>query len=138
MEYGQLSYQQSNVVICPVEITERNSTLAHNISDPHIRNVMKFIDTNYMNDITMDDIFELVPLSRRSVELRFKKATGMTIYQHLLSTRVEHLAYLLRTTDRPYAELAYEVGFRDISNVSRTFRKYKNYTPLEYRRQFSI
>ena len=130
--------QQFNVVICPVEITERNSTLAHNITDPHIRNVMKFIDANYMNDITMDDIFELVPLSRRSVELRFKKATGMTIYQHLLSIRVEHLAYLLRTTDRPYADLAYEVGFRDISNVSRTFRKYKDYTPLEYRRQFSI
>jgi LacI family transcriptional regulator len=110
----------------------------HNISDQHIKNIMKFIDENYMNDISMDEIFELVPLSRRSVELRFKKATGVTIYQHLLSIRVEHLAYLLRTTDRPYVDLAYEVGFRDINNVSRTFRKYKDSTPLEYRRQFRV
>ncbi len=130
--------KQFNVFISPLEITERNSTLVHNISDQHIKNIMKFIDENYMNDISMDEIFELVPLSRRSVELRFKKATGVTIYQHLLSIRVEHLAYLLRTTDRPYVDLAYEVGFRDINNVSRTFRKYKDSTPLEYRRQFRV
>ena len=70
----------------------------------------------------------------RSIELRFKKATGLTIYQHILSIRVEHLAYLLMTTDRPYLDLAYEVGFRDINNISRTFRKYKGCTPLEYRK----
>lgn len=126
--------QRFNVVIAPLEITERNSTQANRITDHHIRNIVKFIDENYMNDITMDDIFKLVPLSRRSIELRFKKATGMTIYQHVLSIRVEHLAYLLRTTDRPYLDLAYEVGFRDINNISRTFRKYKGCTPLEYRK----
>ena len=72
-----------------------------------------------MNDISMSDIFRLVPLSRRSVETRFKKAMEMTIYQYLQYTRTEHLSYLLCTTDRPYIDLAYEVGFKDIANVSR-------------------
>lgn len=124
-----------NVFISPSEIKERNSTLSHNISDPHIRNVVKHIDRNYMNDISMSDIFRLVPLSRRSVETRFKKAMEMTIYQYLQYTRTEHLSYLLCTTDRPYIDLAYEVGFKDVANVSRTFRKYKGCTPLEYRRR---
>jgi LacI family transcriptional regulator len=88
-----------------------------------------------MNDISMSDIFKIVPLSRRSVETRFKKAMEMTIYQYLQYTRTEHLSYLLCTTDRPYIDLAYEVGFKDVANVSRTFRKYKGCTPLEYRRR---
>ena len=83
----------------------------------------------------MDELLHLVPLSRRSVEMRFKKATGHTIYQYLLNVRIDHFAYLMITTDRPYVELAYEVGFRNFSNVSRTFRKYKGCTPLEYRRR---
>jgi LacI family transcriptional regulator len=123
-----------NVVISPSEIKERSSTLAYNISDQHIRNVTRYIDENYKIDISMDNIFQLVPLSRRSVEMRFKKATGMTIYQYILNKRIEHFAYLLITSDKPYIDLAYEVGFKDIANVSRTFRKYKGCTPLEYRK----
>lgn len=124
-----------NVFISPSEIKERNSTLAFNISDPHIMSVVKYIDENYMCDIRMESIFKLVPLSRRSVEMRFKKATGMSIYQYLLNTRIEHFAYLLTTTDKPYIDLAYEVGFRDFANVTRTFRKYKGCTPLEHRKK---
>jgi LacI family transcriptional regulator len=124
-----------NVFISPSEIKERNSTRAFNISDPHIMNVVKYIDENYMCDIRMESIFKLVPLSRRSVEMRFKKATGMSIYQYLLNTRIEHFAYLLTTTDKPYIDLAYEVGFRDFANVTRTFRKYKGCTPLEHRKK---
>lgn len=124
-----------NVFISPSGIRERNSTLSQNISDPHIRTIVKFIDGNYMNDISMDDIFKLVPLSRRSVETRFKKATEMTIYQYLLHIRIEHFCYLLTTSDRPYIDLAFEVGFKDFANVSRTFRKYKGCTPLEYRKR---
>ena len=124
-----------NVVISPSEVKERNSTLANNISDQHIKNVVRYIEENYKHDISMEDIFQLVPLSRRSVEMRFKRATGMTIYQYLLNKRIEHLAYLLITSDKPYIDLSYEVGFRDVANVSRTFRKYKGCSPLEYRRK---
>ena len=127
--------QPFNVFISPSEIKERGSTQANNISDMQVRNIVKYIDENYRHDITMEDIFQLVPLSRRSVEIRFKKATGMTIYQYLLNLRIEHFSYLLITSDKPYIDLAYEVGFRDIANVSRTFRKYKGCSPLEYRRK---
>ena len=127
--------QPFNVFISPSEIKERNSTQTNSITDIHIRTIVRHIDANHMHDMTMEDIFHLVPLSRRSVEIRFKKATGKTIYQYLLSRRIEHLAYLLTTSDRPYIDLAYEVGFRDTANLSRTFRKYKGCTPLEYRKR---
>ena len=129
------SRQPFNVFISPSEIKERNSTQANSISDMHVRNIVKYIDENYRHEIMMEDIFQLVPLSRRSVEMRFKKATGMTIYQYLLHIRIEHFAYLLATSDKPYIDIAYEVGFKDIANVPRTFRKHKGCSPLEYRRK---
>jgi len=127
-----------NVSISPLGIKERRSTLIHNISDKEVLKLVRHIDASYHTDLTMESLLQMVPLSRRSIEMRFKKSTGMTIYQYLLGVRVDNLAYLLCTTDRPYSEIAYEVGFRDFSNVSRTFRKYKGYTPLEYRRKFCV
>ena len=126
--------QPFNVIIGPSEIKERNSTRMLNITDSQVMNILKYIEMNYNHEITMNDVFQLVPLSRRSVEMRFKKATGMTIYQYILYVRIERLAYLLSTTDKTIIDLAYEVGFRDYANVARTFRKHKGCSPMEYRR----
>ena len=125
-----------NISISPLGIRERGSTLVHNISDKEVRKVMDFIEENYTKDLNMSNILPLVPLSRRSIEMRFKKATSMSIYQYLLVVRVEYFAYLLTTTDRSLMDIAYEVGFRDFTNVSRIFRKYKGCTPTEYRRKY--
>lgn len=127
-----------NISICPLGIKERSSTLIYNVSDKAVRKLIGYLDENYHKGLTMDEILRIVPLSRRSVEMRFKKETGVSIYQYLLAARVDHLAYLLSTTDLPFAEVAYESGFRDLANVARTFRKYKGCTPREYRKRFCI
>ena len=127
-----------NVEIGSHGIKERASTQVYNIADSQVLKLLNYVDVHYRDDVKMDDILKEVHLSRRSIEMRFKKATGMTIYQYLLSVRVEHFAYLLSTTDRPFVDIAYEVGFRDFGNVSRTFRKFKGCTPLEYRRKYCV
>lgn len=127
-----------NVEIGSLGIKERNSTQVYNVADNQVLKLLNYVDEHYSEDVKMDDILKNVPLSRRSIEMRFKKETGMTIYQYLLSVRVEHLAYLLSTTVRPFVEIAYEVGFHDFGNVSRTFRKFKGCTPIEYRRRYCV
>ena len=127
-----------NVSIAPLCVKERASTSFLNVRDPQVQKIVRLIEKAYARELKMDELLRSVPLSRRGIEMRFKKATGYTIYQYLLHVRVEHFAHLLTTTDRPYIDLAYEVGFRDFSNVSRTFRKYKGCTPLEYRRRFCV
>lgn len=127
-----------NVIIHPMGVHERGSTLVHNIVDDHVLTLLSFIDRNFSSDLKMEDILKQVPLSRRSAEIRFKKAMGITIYRYLLSVRVEHMAYLLCVTDRPLKDIAYEVGFRDLFNVSRTFSKFKGCTPLEFRHRYCV
>ena len=132
------SKEPFNICIFPSGVKERSSTASYNISDKHVLKIVRYIDENYNKDLNMDEILQQVPLSRRSIEMHFKKAMGMSVYQYLLSVRVDHFSFLLRTTDRPIVDIAYEVGFRDFTNVSRTFRKFKGCTPLEFRRMHGV
>ncbi len=122
-----------NVVVNPIGVVERESTKHYDISDPYVEKLVRYIDDNYNSDISMESLFGMVPLSRRCMEMRFKKAMGITIYQYIISDRIEYFSHLLLTTDRPVSDIAYEAGFRDCINISRVFRKYKGCSPMEYR-----
>ena len=56
-----------------------------------------------------------------------------SIYQYILNCRVDNLADLLLTTNRPLADIATDAGFKDYNNISRIFKKFKGSSPLEYR-----
>ena len=124
-----------NIVINPIRIELRQSTEKHNIKDPYILEVVKYIETHYSSDLTIESLLANIPLSRRNFEVKFKNALNTSIYQYILNCRCNHLADLLLTTDRPLADLAIEVGFKDYNNISRVFKKYKGCPPLEYRQK---
>ena len=58
-----------------------------------------------------------------------------SIYQFILTLRIDHFANLLLTTDRSLFDLALVSGFNDCKNISRVFKKFKGITPIEYRLQ---
>lgn len=127
-----------NIVINPIRIELRQSTEKHNIKDPYILEVVKYIDTHYNSDLTIESLLANIPLSRRNFEVKFKNTLNTSIYQYILNCRCNHLADLLLTTDRPLTDLAIEVGFKDYNNISRVFKKHKGCSPLEYRQKKSI
>lgn len=127
---------QFNIVINPVRVEVRLSTEKYDISSKYILEVVKYIEDNFKSDISIDELSHLVPLSRRNLEVKFKNDLGTSIYQFILNCRVEHLAYLLLTTERSLYDLAYEVGFKDCKNVSRVFKKFKSDSPNEYRQKY--
>ncbi|MDE6624413.1 MAG: DNA-binding transcriptional regulator [Alistipes sp.] len=138
---GQLLHQRIlsgscepfSVVINPVHIEQRQSTERHNIENPYIGRVVKYIEEHFEAELTIEQLAELIPLSRRSLELKFKEEMRTTIYQYIMSCRIERFTHLLITTDRTLADIAIEAGFRDCNNISRVFKKFKGCTPLEYR-----
>jgi hypothetical protein len=132
---GELT-ENFNVVIEPTRIELRQSTERININDSNVLRVITYIENNFSKDIRIDSILDDVPLSRRSLEVRFKKETGTTIYQYILRCRCEHLAYMLVTTNRPIIEIAYEAGFTDYNNIARVFKKFYGCSPVEYRSKF--
>jgi AraC family transcriptional regulator len=64
----------------------------------------------------------------------FRHVTGTTPHQYLLGARLRLAARLLLDTQRSVTEIAYHVGFQDMSNFMRTFRRVVGQTPRDYRR----
>lgn len=64
----------------------------------------------------------------------FASVVGVTPHQYLLRARLRRAARLLARTDRPVTDVAYDVGFADLSNFVRTFHRAAGVSPRRYRR----
>jgi AraC-like DNA-binding protein len=64
----------------------------------------------------------------------FKRETGDTPYRFLVRARLRRAIDLLRDTDRPVTQVAFEVGFGDLSNFINTFRREVGQSPLRFRK----
>lgn len=122
----------------PVEaigVVERMSTRHKIISDPYIREIVEFIKHNYTQDIDIRKLVSFIPLSRRAIELKFKKEMHpYTITSYLTKLRLEHFCHLLEHTSMPIKEAAEQSGFIESSNFSTIFRKHMGCTPSAYRK----
>lgn len=125
---------REDVMVQPTHIVTRQSTDIYANNDQHIAEVLKYIHENISQKITVDELVELVPLSRRRLETRFKRSMGTSIYDYILQTRIEKVAQLL-CEGMSVSEAAIELGFSDIKNLSRMFRQQRGMTPSEYRRE---
>lgn len=126
-----------NVVIEPKRFELRKSTEKYNITNEHISKVVNYIEDNFTTEIKIEDFSEMVPFSRRNLEVKFKDEMGTSIYQFILNCRIDYFAHLLLTTNRTLFDLALESGFNDCKNISRIFKKIKGSTPAEFRRKLS-
>lgn len=125
---------REDVMVQPTHIVTRQSTDIYANNDQHIAEVLKYIHENISQKITVDELVELAPLSRRLLETRFKRSMGTSIYDYILQTRIEKVAQLL-CEGMSVSEAAIELGFSDIKNLSRMFRQQRGMTPSEYRRE---
>lgn len=124
-----------DIIIQPSRLELRKSTEKFDISNEYIYQVVNYIEDNFTSEINIEGLTNLVPLSRRNLEVKFKDEMGTSIYQFILSCRIEYFAYLLLTTDRTLFDLALESGFNDCKNIARIFKKIKGCTPSEYRKK---
>lgn len=91
------------------------------------------LETNYANPVELDDLAEMVHMSKRSFLRTFRAATGQSPIAYLIQIRVNRAADLLRTTNTPITDIAFEVGFLDSNYFARQFRQLMGITPRAYR-----
>lgn len=96
----------------------------------HVRRVENYIHAAYMLPIRVEDIANQLNLDRRYLSSLFKKKTGQSIQEYLISVRLEEAERHLR---RGYSvkESANLVGFENVSNFSRTFKQHYGKSPSQ-------
>lgn len=127
----------ARIAVEAIGVVERMSTKRKVISDPYIREVVDFISRNYTQEINIGKLTSFIPLSRRAIEMKFKKEMHPhTITSYIMKLRLEHFCNLLETTEMPISVAADKSGFIDSSNFSTVFKKHKGLTPSEYRKMY--
>jgi AraC-like DNA-binding protein len=92
-----------------------------------------YIKANYARDINMDAILKRVHISEYHFIRLFKKYTGMSPYEYLINYRVNKSKALLKETGLTINEISFKVGFNNVNNFIRDFKKLVGTTPLKYR-----
>jgi AraC-like DNA-binding protein len=92
------------------------------------------IDENAHEALDLDDAAREAGLSPFHFLRLFSGALGVTPHQYLVRSRLRHAARLLADEERRISDIAFDVGFGDLSNFARTFRRAAGVTPRAYRR----
>jgi AraC-like DNA-binding protein len=92
-----------------------------------------WIEANSHRDIELEDAARQAAVSPYHFLRLFASALGVTPHQYLLRTRLRRAARRLAEDDKPVTEIAYDVGFNDLSNFVRTFHRAAGISPLKFR-----
>lgn len=99
-----------------------------------INTVLEYISENYQKKITTQDLAKLCFVTEAHFCRFFKESIGKSAVEYVNEFRIEKALVLLKETEESITDIAFEVGFSDSNYFSRTFKKIKNKTPLEYRK----
>ena len=92
-----------------------------------------WIDANSHRAIGLDDAAEQAGISPFHFLRLFSDVLGVTPHQYLVRSRLRHAARLLADDDSPVTDIAYDVGFGDLSNFVRTFHRAAGVSPMKFR-----
>jgi AraC-like DNA-binding protein len=100
--------------------------------------ICSYVKQHYMQEISLKQMCSFSGLSQSAFTMNFKKATGVSFLDYRNKVRIDAAKDLLTTTDLTVTMVAQKVGFRDISNFNRTFKRFEACTPNVFRKNQSI
>jgi two-component system response regulator YesN len=102
-------------------------------SNSIIETAKRYIQENYMRDISLDDVSRIVNISPYYFSKIFKEGTGEGFVEYLTNIRIEKAKELLSTTEYSMREICGMCGYSDPNYFSRSFKKNVGATPSDYK-----
>jgi transcriptional regulator GlxA family with amidase domain len=106
-------------------------------NDESILKAQEYIENNYQQKITVDQIATHVSLGRRNFERRFKTATSNSVFEYLQRVKVEAAKKQLEHGRKTINEVMYDTGYTDIKAFRDVFKKVVGMSPMEYRHKYT-
>ncbi len=96
--------------------------------------VLIYVHDNFTRDIRLADLAAMTGMSESTVSRFFKRNSGNSFTDHVAKLRIGRACKLLADTTMPVTDICFEVGYANLSNFNRLFRRYRGTTPSGYRR----
>lgn len=95
--------------------------------------IKNYITSEHTNPITIDSVCKRFNYSKSHISHLFKKNSGMGLREYINNLRIKDACYLLKNSHLSVSEIAYLVGFADVSYFIVVFKKITKKTPAQYR-----
>lgn len=105
-------------------------------NDEAVKQAQEYIEQNYQEKLTVDELADRVAVSRRSFERRFKQATDNTVIEYLQRVKIEAAKRSFESTRKNITEVMFDVGYSDTKAFRNVFKKITGLTPVEYRNKY--
>lgn len=90
----------------------------------NVKKAITFIKDNYQKDISLEDVANIMSLSKRETQRLFKAYLGVSPYKCILKERLANSALLLLNSNLSITEICYRCGFKDTSSYINQFKNY--------------
>ncbi len=99
--------------------------------------VLKYIDKNYMYDISLEKLADIAGYSKYHFSRIFKQYNSMSYLQYINTRRTRAAEMLLLDPNIPITEVAMRSGFSSLTTFNRIFKEIKHCTPSDFKRFYS-
>jgi LacI family transcriptional regulator len=122
----------------PKRVVERKSCRSYSVGDERVRKVLELLDAGYGARVDLAKVARKAGLSRRNMDLLFRRMLGVTPANWLEGLRGRAAEGLLADTELPLEEIAARCGYDNTVNLWRVFQRLRGMAPGEYRRKTRI
>ena len=122
--------------IAPRQVVTRESTEVLALEDAEVAAAMSFIRRNSNHPLGVGDLLDHLPLSRRSLERRFRDTLGRSVSAEIRRAHVERAKQLLLDTDMTISQIATAAGFATPTRFGIVFHREVGVPPSAFRNQF--
>ena len=105
--------------------------------DEPVKKAQEFIENNFEEKITVDQLASMLAVGRRNLERRFKKATSNTLIEYMQRVKIEAAKKNLEKGRKNINEVMYDVGYSDPKAFRTTFKKITGLSPIQYRSKYN-
>jgi transcriptional regulator GlxA family with amidase domain len=105
--------------------------------DESVKKAQEFIEQNFQEKITVDQLSDMFAVGRRSLERRFKKATCNTVSEYIQRVKIEAAKKSFETSRKNITEIMCDVGYSDTKAFRTIFKRATGLSPLEYRNKYN-
>ncbi|HMQ44797.1 MAG TPA: AraC family transcriptional regulator, partial [Mariniflexile sp.] len=103
-----------------------------------IDTIFKYVNKNFQNHISLDEIADEVSMTVPAFCRYFKKATGKTFTQMVNECRVVHATKLLNESQKSIADICFECGFNNFSHFNKQFNEITGKSASNYRKEIKL
>lgn len=113
--------------------TKGNEAVKDSALPKNIRYLIKYMDSNFTQPLTLDFLSDFAGVSKYYLSREFKKYTGFSPNDYLITLRINKAKSLLTNTTLPAVKIAHKVGIYDSNNFTNLFKRKTGMTPIQYR-----